>query len=68
MADEHVKVWSDRLPHALTDVFGLTHNQFTRPDDIGLILPDDLAATGDFARDGLAAMHLLACPGAGCLS
>jgi hypothetical protein len=35
VADEHVKVWSDRLPHALTDVFGLTYNQFSRPDDVG---------------------------------
>jgi beta-galactosidase len=59
VADEHVKVWSDRLPHALTDVFGLTYYQFTRPDDVGLILRDDLAATGDFARDELAAMHFM---------
>ena len=56
---QHVKVWSDRLPHTLTDVFGLTHNQFTRPADVGLILRDDLDATGDFARDELAAMHFM---------
>ena len=31
VADEHVKVWHDRQPHALTDVLGLTYNQFTRP-------------------------------------
>ena len=31
VADEHVKVWADRQPHGLTDVLGLTYNQFTRP-------------------------------------
>ena len=38
VADEHVKVWHDRAPHALTDVFGMTYNQFTRPDG-ALIAP-----------------------------
>jgi beta-galactosidase len=59
VADEHVKVWSDRLPHALTDVFGLTYNQFTRPDDVGLELRGDLAAAGDLSHDQRAARHFM---------
>lgn len=31
VTDEEVTVWHDRAPHGLTDVFGLTYNQFTRP-------------------------------------
>ena len=45
VADEHVKVWADRQPHALTDVLGLTYNQFTRPTDVGLTLHGDLAGS-----------------------
>ena len=30
--DEHVQVYHDRQPHNLTDVFGMTYNQFTNPD------------------------------------
>ncbi|SHJ17846.1 beta-galactosidase [Tessaracoccus bendigoensis DSM 12906] len=32
VADEHVKVWHDKAPHALTTTFGMTYNQFTKPD------------------------------------
>lgn len=31
VADEHAKVYHDSLPHRLTDCFGMTYNQFTRP-------------------------------------
>ena len=30
-ADEHAKVYHDSLPHRLTDCFGMSYNQFTRP-------------------------------------
>lgn len=31
VADKHVKIFHDQLPHGLTDVFGMTYNQCTRP-------------------------------------
>ncbi len=31
VADENLKVWHDKAPHLLTDVFGVDYNQFTRP-------------------------------------
>ena len=31
VADENLKVWHDKAPHLLTDVFGIDYNQFTRP-------------------------------------
>ena len=31
VTDDEVTVWHDRAPHNLTDVFGMTYNQFTRP-------------------------------------
>lgn len=32
VADENVEVWHDRAPHLLTEVFGVTYNQFSTPD------------------------------------
>ena len=31
VADKNLKVWHDKAPHLLTDVFGIDYNQFTRP-------------------------------------
>ncbi|MCX8644515.1 beta-galactosidase [Bifidobacterium sp. B4081] len=31
VADENLKVWHDKAPHLLIDVFGIDYNQFTRP-------------------------------------
>lgn len=31
VADMHAKVYHDNLPHGLTDCFGMTYNQWTRP-------------------------------------
>ena len=32
VSDENTTVWQDAAPHGLTDVFGVSYNQFTRPD------------------------------------
>ena len=45
VTNEHVKVWHDAQPHGLTDTLGLTYNQFTLPDGVGLTLHGDLAGT-----------------------
>lgn len=37
VADEEVKVWHDRAPHTLDDVFGISYNQFTRPRDVSVV-------------------------------
>lgn len=34
MADENVKIFADRQPHGLTDCFGMTYNQYTRPVNV----------------------------------
>ncbi|WP_418969426.1 beta-galactosidase [Alloscardovia omnicolens] len=34
VTDNDTKVWQDAAPHGLTDVFGVTYNQFTRPDGV----------------------------------
>lgn len=33
-ADSQCKIFHDRQPHGLTDVFGITYNQFTRPVNV----------------------------------
>lgn len=43
VSDEDVKVWHDRAPHALDDVFGIRYNQFTRPRSV------DVRFTAEYA-------------------
>jgi beta-galactosidase len=68
VADEHVEVWHDAAPHGLTGVTGVTYNQFTIPDGVGLTLHGDLAAApgaADGAQAGaLTFMELLRPEGA----
>jgi beta-galactosidase len=55
VADEYVKVWHDTAPHGLTEVTGVTYNQYTVPGDgVGLALHGDLAAVPG-AAEGAAA-------------
>ncbi|GIG30781.1 beta-galactosidase [Cellulomonas marina] len=52
VADEHLQVWHDRAPHALTDVFGASYQQFSTPDGARLAFTGafaDLAAGGTVA-------------------
>ncbi|WEV67016.1 beta-galactosidase [Bifidobacterium sp. ESL0769] len=37
VANDDVTVWHDRAPHGLTDVFGMSYNQFTRPNNVGVV-------------------------------
>lgn len=34
VTDKNVKVFHDKLPHGMTDVFGLTYNQHSRTEDV----------------------------------
>lgn len=34
MADKHLKIFPDSQPHGLTDCFGMTYNQYTRPVNV----------------------------------
>lgn len=47
VTDDEVTVWHDRAPHGLTDVFGMTYNQFTRPKGrVGVVFAGDAALAG----------------------
>ena len=43
VTNEEVKVWHDRAPHSLDDVFGMSYNQFTRPREVGVAYQGALA-------------------------
>ncbi|WEV46343.1 beta-galactosidase [Bifidobacterium sp. ESL0690] len=45
VADDDVTVWHDSAPHGLTDVFGMSYNQFTRPNDVGVVAAGDSGET-----------------------
>ena len=62
VADENVTVWHDRAPHGLTDVFGMTYNQFSTPDGAALAPQGALATTlapSEAGTVSLAAEHLI---------
>ncbi|PJM74484.1 beta-galactosidase [Bifidobacterium simiarum] len=52
VTDDEVTVWHDRAPHMLTDVFGLTYNQFTRPKNVGLTFGEAFGGSDDPALSG----------------
>jgi beta-galactosidase len=58
VTSEHVTVWDDRAPHLLTDVLGLTYNQFTRPKDVRLTVHGELAEA-EFSSADLQAEHFM---------
>ncbi|MFD6091079.1 beta-galactosidase [Oerskovia sp. NPDC060338] len=64
VADEHVKVWHDRAPHGLTDVFGMTYNQFTTPDGARLAPAGRLADAVDGTPEARTLLELLRPEGA----
>lgn len=47
VSDDEVTVWNDRAPHNLTDVFGMSYNQFTRPKNVPVIFSGALEGTPD---------------------
>lgn len=60
VADEHVKVWDDRAPHGLTEVFGFGYDQFTRPAGVELRLCGELAeGCAQLEGEALAASHFM---------
>ena len=68
VTDDEVTVWHDRAPHGLTDVFGMTYNQFTRPKGrVGVAFADDaaLASTPDAQAEALIELLKVGVPGAG---
>ena len=67
VADEHVTVWHDRAPHVLSEVFAMTYNQFSTPDDAALTLREDLA-TGTEPAPALHLIELVTAQGADVLA
>ena len=60
VTDEEVTVWHDRAPHRLTDVFGLTYNQFTRPNGhVTVEFADDAPLAGTPAVQAESLIELL---------
>ncbi|MBT1164220.1 beta-galactosidase [Bifidobacterium felsineum] len=60
VADDEVTVWNDCAPHNLTDVFGLTYNQFTRPKNrVAVQFADDAALAGTAEAQAEALIELL---------
>lgn len=53
VSDENVTVWTDRAPHSLTDVFGMTYNQFTRPQEVLVAFKRGLAGVAPETAQGL---------------
>ena len=47
VTDDEVTVWHDRAPHNLTDVFGMSYNQFTRPKNVPVVFSGALEGTPD---------------------
>ena len=58
VANEHVKVWHDQAPHALTQAFGMTYNQFSKPDGASLVAAGELAEQPAFG-EAQEAIHLI---------
>lgn len=65
VADDNMKVWHDVAPHGLTDVFGMSYNQFTRPNEVGLV-PVDGSLLADCKRGEATALIELLRPKDGC--
>lgn len=50
VANDDVTIWHDEAPHGLTDVFGMSYNQFTRPKNVDIALTDGAAVGGTQTR------------------
>ncbi len=57
VTDDEVTVWHDRAPHNLTDVFGMSYNQFTRPKNVPVVFSGALEGTPD--TEALSLIELL---------
>ena len=57
VTDDEVTVWHDRAPHNLTDVFGMSYNQFTRPKNVPVVFSGVLEGTPD--TEALSLIELL---------
>lgn len=57
VTDDEVTIWHDRAPHNLTDVFGMSYNQFTRPKNVPVVFSGALEGTPD--TEALSLIELL---------